>query len=369
MATRPLFDAKSLQSRQIMMARRPKSAHVSHRGQLVLALSPRANRAQLGVNDTTPSKWHVEAKPRVVQRYCVLDYTLPPSMSASTEDEDTEELPPLKREPSSVAKPTEPSTPSKPSPVQVQPPPESPPNDVATQEADVNAPRSSTTAAMCLSAYQARKQAEEEARLLANRLHYLNMEKAKAQSEAERLQLEYYREQDAKLAFERQKDERAYRAMLERQRIAEKHSHAVALQAQHRSKLQQQAQLVAEQKRRAALRVKDQQKLLEEDKKAREATLLKERLHTKQSVQSQHERAKLRRIQREKHNREKLEKAQAERLRSELQRETMAKHLVARMQAEEHTLRGMLEFQEQQQRIEMQRCFDTASYVVPDEFA
>ncbi|KAH9094196.1 hypothetical protein Ae201684P_016808 [Aphanomyces euteiches] len=343
MATRPLFDAKSLQSRQIMMARRPKSAHVSHRGQLVLALSPRANRVQLGVNDTTPSKWHVEAKPRVVQRYCVLDYTLPPSTSVSTEDEDTEELPPLKREPSSAAKPTEPSPPSKPSPVQV-----------SHDGCDVPLRLS------CSQTSRRRGPTPRESS---------SLPQSKAQNEAERLQLEYYREQDAKLAFERQKDERAYRAMLERQRIAEKHSHAVALQAQHRSKLQQQAQLVAEQKRRAALRVKEQQKLLEEDKKAREETFLKERLHTKQSVQSQHERAKLRRIQREKHNREKLEKAQAERLRSERQRETMAKHLVARMQAEEHTLRGMLEFQEQQQRIEMQRCFDTASYVVPDEFA
>ncbi|RHY89101.1 hypothetical protein DYB35_002408 [Aphanomyces astaci] len=376
METRHLYEVKSLRASRLNIAKRPKSAHISHRGELVLGLSPRANRANYGVNDS-PTKYHPDTRHRVVQRYCVLDHTtvsavpLPP-------DEDTSMVrdsfkckvtragnllprqPSVKtlRQQSSVKTLQQPPSIPTLDPPTIAPTSNTPtvaaePNLIAhaqhdntteldddtvrgdekeDQAADTAAPRHwgawteppppskdlrindtpnrnndaatcvmtkpTPTASLCLSAYQARKQAEECARRLANRLSFLN-----------RLHIEFYREQDAKIAFERQKLERAARVDQERQRVAAKHSQAVAVQLQNRS-----------------------------------------------NVQVRH-----------RQNRERLELAQSERLRKEVEREKMAKHLVAKMQAQETSLKTMLEFQEHQQRIDMQRCFDMDSYAMPDE--
>ncbi|ETV95379.1 hypothetical protein H310_11261 [Aphanomyces invadans] len=449
METRRIFEVKALRAQRLNISKRPKSAHISHRGELVLGLSPRANRVSYGVSDS-PTKYQAESRHRVVQRYCVLDHTTaPPRVDNDVSPNPTPEgfkskivragnllprQPTVKsiRQPSlhpSAAPPTTASGPSPDSPIATMATSSSvqnddavshnethhegdsstfsvpsPPHITAWTEAKPPRPKDSKaiddavtttthdstdagaspskiststpsttpvvvapTAALCLSAYQARKQAEESARLLANRLSFLHMEKSRAEQEAERLQVEFYREKEAKLAFERQRQERAARADQERQRVAAKHSKALALQSQNRSNVQQQALNVAQQKRQAAVRVRQQQKELEEDKKAREATMMQEKLRAKNSVVCHHERSKRQRELRERHHKERLERAQAERLRKELEGEKMAKHLVAKMQAQEHTLKTMLEFQEHQHRIDMQRCFDMETYAVPDQ--
>ncbi|RHY06732.1 hypothetical protein DYB26_000431 [Aphanomyces astaci] len=423
METRHLYEVKSLRASRLNIAKRPKSAHISHRGELVLGLSPRANRANYGVNDS-PTKYHPDTRHRVVQRYCVLDHTtvsavpLPPEEDTSMVRDSFKckvtragnllpRQPSVKtlRQQSSVKTLQQPPSIPTLDPPTIAPTSNTPtvaaePNLIAhaqhahttdldddtvrgdekeDQAADTAAPRHrgawteppppskdlrindtpnrnndaatcvmtkpTPTASLCLSAYQARKQAEECARRLANRLSFLNMEKARAEQEAERLHIEFYREQDAKIAFERQKLERAARVDQERQRVAAKHSQAVAVQLQNRSNVQE----------------------LEEDKKARDACMMQAKLKAKHNVLCQHERTKRQRQLRERQNRERLELAQSERLRKEVEREKMAKHLVAKMQAQETSLKTMLEFQEHQQRIDMQRCFDMDSYAMPDE--
>ncbi|KAF0714223.1 Aste57867_3938 [Aphanomyces stellatus] len=418
MESRQLYEVKALRTHRVTIARRPKSAHISHKGELVLGLSPRANRASFGVSDS-PTKYQHETRSRVaVQRYCVLDLTTPPDeplapsvdsnppltsadrsfkckvtragqllpraasrstlglslsksmLGSSTSRSELLEPTAQKAAWTESAK-TSSTTSSKPDAVVVsEPPPSDPPPLTMRLEKTTDGAVDGSkppTAAQCLSVHHARKQAEASAVLLANRLSFLHMERTRATQEAERLHIEYCREQEAKLAFERQKLERQRRGEQERQRVAEKHCQAVALQSQNRTNIQQQQHVLAQQKRQAAQRVKDQQLALEEDKKAREASMMEAKMKTKHSVASHHERAKRQRQMREKLNREKLARAQAERLKREMERERMAKHLVAKMQAQENSLKSMLEFQEHQQRIEMQRCFDMESCVVPDQ--
>ncbi|KAF0752540.1 hypothetical protein AaE_005998 [Aphanomyces astaci] len=407
METRHLYEVKSLRASRLNIAKRPKSAHISHRGELVLGLSPRANRANYGVNDS-PTKYHPDTRHRVVQRYCVLDHTtvsavpLPPEEDTSMVRDSFKckvtragnllpRQPSVKtlRQQSSVKTLQQPPSIPTLDPPTIAPTSNTPtvaaePNLIAhaqhahttdldddtvrgdekeDQAADTAAPRHrgawteppppskdlrindtpnrNNDAATCVMTKPTpprrcacrRIRLENKRKSVPDASQTASMEKARAEQEAERLHIEFYREQDAKIAFERQKLERAARVDQERQRVAAKHSQAVAVQLQNRSNVQvrhvhQQALNLAQQKRLAALRIKQQQK---------------------------------------RQNRERLELAQSERLRKEVEREKMAKHLVAKMQAQETSLKTMLEFQEHQQRIDMQRCFDMDSYAMPDE--
>ena len=147
---------------------RPKSANVSQRGTLVALLSPRPGNRDAVLQ--APQRWSGTTKP-IISRYCLIDKpleTMPPTSLPVSMDvaqplfeprrppDETPQTAITESEPTLVLVLPQPSVPSSPTPRRPKAPPASPSTE-------------------CFHVRQARMQAEENARLLANRVAFLEV--------------------------------------------------------------------------------------------------------------------------------------------------------------------------------------------------
>ncbi|EQC38903.1 hypothetical protein SDRG_03861 [Saprolegnia diclina VS20] len=332
---------------------RPKSANVSQRGTLVALLSPRPGNRQAVLQ--APQRWSGTTKP-IISRYCLIDKpleTTPVSMDVAQplfEPRRPQDATPptilAESEPLTLAPPQH-SVPSSPNPRRPKAPPASPSTE-------------------CFHVRQARMQAEENARLLANRVAFLEMERERAEVDASKLYVEHCREVQAKEEAEHHRRLRQSRREKDECAIHARREKTLALQAEHKVRLQHTIARVQAQRASSARSVKQKRHAIEVECARKEAAVLQAKVYAKRKVLSHEAHLRQQRALREREHQARLDAAHAVRIRVENERHELADQRVAAMLAKETALKCTLEIQECHHRIELQKCLDMDTLVSPD---
>ncbi|OQR92041.1 hypothetical protein ACHHYP_04117 [Achlya hypogyna] len=345
-----------MRSARARVAERPKSANVSKRGTLASLLSPRPGNREALMQ--APPRWTSASKPAVT-RYCLIDK----QTSLSPRPASAQTLPGFQPRPSTVEV-TVPTTDQAPS--------EAPPSEPAPLSPSPPTPRrppASSPTTDCFHVRQARKEAEANAQLLANRIAFLHLEQEKAQMEADKMYMEHCREVRAKQEAERHRAEKAARAQQEERAIQARREKKITIQNEHKLRLQHGLARLQAERAHGARSVKLKRKTIEAERQRKEFAVVQAKIQARHKVVSHEDHMRRQRSLRQQQLQARLEAAQAERIRLEHERHEVAESRVAAMRAKETAMKCTLEIQEFQHRLEMQKCFDTETPVTPDTFS